>query len=823
MVDKLAAGVDKWTDKIAKDLRYAGDKLIGQISVPLRQLERDNPNRMKELNLPLYKAGKGAGHGMTPGQQVVWGGEDPELSDNSSTASDFDLESRSTSSSLTGGRESILSGSMSMGNRVVGSVRVAVRYVPEYRNEDDGVLGPSDTASVSSMESHLTSSALSGMQARITRLQNSDSAKAHNFGNLPGPDPHATFTRVLALLWNHWKNHPHASDVLMNKPLPTLPVLQAGLSLGPRQPSGQATSRHQTPALASGAMGGPVDPRRQSAAPLVPHVPAVQDRGIGRSRLQSDSSQNGVDDEGEGWQDVGEVGLSGLTQLDETGVLIPGDRWLYILRALAELLRIRPLEQHLEVIRLLVNTWNVKEPDLATLGLLARLLEPVAVAARENVLTLLEQDTLQTVSRSIVWRCLQSLEHYDTAFTPSDSVNGLRTLLHLLGLIVRWDSDVGPLVGPLQVHLRRAARRQVEESMQPPRHQALTRGRQLHLLGAALQSAAEATEVDLVLQEAFPSAVHLPLVTARVRYANLAALLRQFFFTGDVLPYGEELHQLETALLNLHSLLLDEGLASADKLYDPSKRHPLESSQTWDDDLIQLIDLDALFLPSIEATIQALGPAAVEWLDRTIQSADSSKVWQPVSRTTNALYAACVVDLYLILGSVVDGVLTKALHSEARSVRFRNHLGTLVQATMAPAPLRFAALVEAECLAELCPPRPAAPPQLSTNSPITTAIEMFASTAAATAAAASTGMAALYRSGAPYENGRPGEGGGEAALREPGAPAGPPGGPGAQSTPLQSRPRSMWNALVTMGANMAVPQHPWRRRWGQGRLRKSRG
>jgi hypothetical protein len=51
-----------------------------------------------------------------------------------------------------------------------------------------------------------------------------------------------------------------------------------------------------------------------------------------------------------------------------------------------------------------------------------------------------------------------------------------------------------------QVHLRRAARRQVEESMQPPKHQALTRGRQLHLLGGALQSAAEATEVDLVLQ-----------------------------------------------------------------------------------------------------------------------------------------------------------------------------------------------------------------------------------------------------------------------------------------------------------------------------------
>jgi hypothetical protein len=67
----------------------------------------------------------------------------------------------------------------------------------------------------------------------------------------------------------------------------------------------------------------------------------------------------------------------------------------------------------------------------------------------------------------------------------------------------------------------------------------------------------------LCIQEAFPAAVHVPLVTARVRYANLAALLRQFFFTGDVLPYGEELHQLERALLNLHALLLDEGGAPA--------------------------------------------------------------------------------------------------------------------------------------------------------------------------------------------------------------------------------------------------------------------
>lgn len=56
----------------------------------------------QELNLPLYKPNKGAGQGMTPGQQVVWSGEDPELSDHSSTTSDTELDTRSMSSSHTG-------------------------------------------------------------------------------------------------------------------------------------------------------------------------------------------------------------------------------------------------------------------------------------------------------------------------------------------------------------------------------------------------------------------------------------------------------------------------------------------------------------------------------------------------------------------------------------------------------------------------------------------------------------------------------------------------------------------------------------------------
>lgn len=81
----------------------------------------------------------------------------------------------------------MMSGSVSMGNRVVGSVRVAVRYVPEYRNDDDCATGPCETASVSSMDSHLASGVLNGMQARITRLQNSDGASLNRLGH-PQPN-----------------------------------------------------------------------------------------------------------------------------------------------------------------------------------------------------------------------------------------------------------------------------------------------------------------------------------------------------------------------------------------------------------------------------------------------------------------------------------------------------------------------------------------------------------------------------------------------------------------------------------------------------------
>lgn len=119
-------------------------------------------------------------------------------------------------------------------------------------------------------------------------IQITEAFLVHYSGNLPGSDPHATFARVLALMWHHWKTNPHSSDVLLNKPLPMLPVLQAGQGINRRYSPRQATARHQAPALAAGATGGLVDSRRQVAGPP---APAVLDRGIGRSRLQTDSSQ----------------------------------------------------------------------------------------------------------------------------------------------------------------------------------------------------------------------------------------------------------------------------------------------------------------------------------------------------------------------------------------------------------------------------------------------------------------------------------------------------------------------------------------------------
>ncbi len=124
--------------------------------------------------------------------------------------------------------------------------------------------------------------------------------------------------------------------------------------------------------------------------------------------------------------------------------------------------------------------------------------------------------------------------------------------------------------------------------------------------------------------------------------------------------------------------------------------------------------------------------------------------------------------------------------------------------------------VEAECLAEVCPAAPPAPPKGTTSSPITAAIE----TLAARAISAST---SLYRQ--PLnDSDKALEAAAEAAVATrdfvaAGVPAGGGGvggglAPGA-GTPLNMRSRSMWNTLVNMGTGMSAPPSQPVRAWVQ--------
>jgi hypothetical protein len=149
-------------------------------------------------------------------------------------------------------------------------------------------------------------------------------------------------------------------------------------------------------------------------------------------------------------------------------------------------------------------------------------------------------------------------------------VVGLRRLLQLTCLAIRYDTHVDALVEPLKIHISRAVGRRVRQALPrgpmvtrrplfPPMFQLLgvdvpcCRRRSLSLINrccwpqkrdvylAALRDAIElatsALRRDLELADAFPASLDLPHFTARLRYKKLSDHMRHFFTGPGVVAY----------------------------------------------------------------------------------------------------------------------------------------------------------------------------------------------------------------------------------------------------------------------------------------------
>ncbi|MEW5314078.1 MAG: hypothetical protein WDW38_005601 [Sanguina aurantia] len=247
-----------------------------------------------------------------------------------------------------------------------------------------------------------------------------------------------------------------------------------------------------------------------------------------------------------------------------------------------------------------------------------------------------------------------------------------------------------------------------------------------HLIVAVLVMLDD-TEHDLMLQSMFAEYLNLPLFTTNVRYKLLSEQLRQTFDGRATVTFSEVVFQLQEQVTALATLLDTHGLAvssssSSSSNPEPDFRispapaphpHPLQpnhsskniavhsytpgppllqstsdsaplphlyaqsaspfsnphappacTAPTSTDLKVELVDVCALFQPSVDLFIRNLGKRLLEWVDLTV-SAEMSRAegsrWAPVSLQERSFYSFSVVDLYFHLQTVLESVCKKVM------------------------------------------------------------------------------------------------------------------------------------------------------------------
>jgi len=315
----------------------------------------------------------------------------------------------------------------------------------------------------------------------------------------------------------------------------------------------------------------------------------------------------------------------------------PGRPWNGILDAAAKLYRVRGTWRRLVMVKLMLGDWRLEVDYLAALQ---RLWEPVVAIGRNGEFTKREAALHAECSRRIVSTGVRALETYPVSLGRGRAAAAtvLRSLLALISLAVRYDTDAGAMLEPLKTHIRRSVRWQMSESL--PKDD-MTPDECIEALSGACLRAASGLRRDLEVADAFPSPLDLPAFTAGLRYAVLARHALELFTGPGVVAYDKRVMELHDRLNELHNLMVASGVS----------RPAAPGDGGGGGSGVALLSLDKLLGRSILKWARDVGLNMRDWADSAI-AADKRRAWRRVSQ--GAFVSPSVVDLMHIISEVIE-------------------------------------------------------------------------------------------------------------------------------------------------------------------------
>ncbi|XP_024528116.1 uncharacterized protein LOC9635747 [Selaginella moellendorffii] len=295
---------------------------------------------------------------------------------------------------------------------------------------------------------------------------------------------------------------------------------------------------------------------------------------------------------------------------------------------------------------------------------------PVCDSARGGQLTKDELGLHTAVVSMLVKPAIDAIENFQTVFAQNQPSGALSCLLKLLGLVLRWDPDPKEILIPLKSWIKNSCEKRFYHhlfggisSTQQPTEISLQ-----HLSNVIKLVHGDVTELRTSFKDTFPEAVSLTAVAVPVYYKLVSAYVINCIRVAQVKMFTKDCESLIMEMLSFHK---DIELAG---------------------EKCELLDLHGIFGDHINQLISTARTRMVDWVSSSI----TAEKWEPLSAQSGALFSFSVVDLYFMLGEVMDEMMTRLATLPFGNFYFKN-----VEDAICTAVRTYVELLEKLCLRDL--------------------------------------------------------------------------------------------------------------------------